>query len=140
MKKQGMIIHPAELTDRMIDLLKHSRINVLGIHPVGGRNAANTLEELLTLSESLEFQNKLAQVRELGIAIEYELHALAWLLPRSMYEIHPEWFRMDKTGHRVNDFNLCVSNSDALEYLSSRAQELAGKLRSDQALSYTIPF
>ena len=39
MKKHGLIIHPEELTERMIDMLKDTPINVLGIHPVGGASA-----------------------------------------------------------------------------------------------------
>lgn len=136
MKKQGMIIHPEELTDQMIELLKKSRINVLGLHPVGGEEADKSLDRLLALLKTEDFHKKLDRVRDLGIAVEYELHALAWLLPRDMYHIHPEWFRMDMEGKRVNDFNMCVSNPEALEYLSARAAELAALLRSDTGRYY----
>lgn len=136
MKKHGIVIHPEELTDRMIALLKKTNINVLGLHPVGGVDADKTLENLLQLSETRDFQNKLQQVRDMGIAIEYEMHALSWLLPRELYATHPDWFRMNEEGQRVNDYNLCVSNQDALEHLSSRAQELASRLKSDTGKYY----
>lgn len=131
MSKQGIIIHPEELTDQMIELLKHSNINVLGLHPVGGPDAHNTLEKLLHMLKTEEFQDKLNQVRAIGIAIEYEMHALAWLLPRELYHTHPEWFRMDEKGQRINDFNMCVSNQGALDYLSDRAAKLASQLQPE---------
>lgn len=131
MNKQGIIIHPEELTDQMIALLKKTNVNVLGLHPVGGPDAHKTLENLLALLKTEDFQDKLNQVRALGIAIECEMHALAWLLPRELYEVHPEWFRMDAEGKRINDFNMCVSNQEALDYLSDRAAELAALIKSD---------
>ena len=137
MKKQGIIIHPHELTDQMIAILKKcENINVLGLHPPGGRAAAKNLDTLLELMKTPEFQNKLAQMRSLGIAIEYEMHALAWLLPRDLYGEHPEWFRRGTDGVRINDFNMCVSNDEALEYLRCRAAELARILKSDTGMYY----
>lgn len=136
MKKQGIIIHPEELTDRMIEILKKTNMNVLGLHPVGGPEADKSLENLLALLKTEDFQEKLAKVRRLGIAIEYELHALAWLLPRNLYHTHPGWFRMDGEGKRVNDFNMCVSNAEALDYLSMRAAKLAALLKSDTGRYY----
>ena len=136
MEKRGIIIHPEELTDQMIGLLAKTDVNVLGLHPRGGRAADKTLEELLGLMKTDDFQIKLAQVRALGIAVEYEMHALAWLLPRDLFESHPDWFRVDQEGNRVNDFNMCVSNLEALEYLSKRAQLLAELLPSDTGRYY----
>ena len=131
MNKQGIIIHPEELTDQMIALLKKANVNVLGLHPVGGPNAHKALEDLLALLNTEDFQDKLNQVRALGIAIEYEMHALAWLLPRDLDRTHPEWFRMNEEGKRINDFNMCVSNQEALDHLSDRAAELATLIKSD---------
>ncbi len=136
MNKQGIVIHPEELTDSMIGMLKGTCINVLGLHPVGGARADEKLRGFLTLFSSETFQEKLKKVRELGIAVEYEMHALSWMLPRDLYEIHPEWFREDKEKKRVRDFNMCVSNEEALEYISGRAAELASLLRSDTGRYY----
>lgn len=137
MKKcKGIIIHPDELTEQMIELLKNSNLNVLGIHPTGGRTAAQSLENLLALLRTPDFQNKLNQVREMGFAVDYEVHALSWLVPRELYTAHTDWFRMDEEGKRVNDFNMCPSNPEALEYLKMRATELANILRSDSGRYY----
>lgn len=136
MNKHGIIIHPEELTDKMIVLLKESGINVLGLHPIGGTHSNEHLQRFIELMKTEEFQAKLKEIREAGIAVEYECHALSWLLPRSLYEKHPDWFRMDETGKRVNDFNICASNSEALEYLSERAAELVMLLKSDTGMYY----
>ncbi|MBR3761619.1 MAG: DUF4838 domain-containing protein [Lachnospiraceae bacterium] len=136
MEKQGIVIHPEELTNQMIDILKKTNINVLGLHPVGGGEADKTLENFLQLFATKDFQDKLGQVRSLGIAIEYEMHALSWMMPRTLYETHPEWFRMNKDGERVNDYNLCVSNQEALDYLSDGAEKLASILKSDTGRYY----
>lgn len=131
MDKQGIIIHPEELTDNMIELLKKTNVNVLGLHPVGGHSAHKSLEQFLELLQTESFQEKLKQVRSLGIAIECEMHALAWLLPREEYAAHPEWFRMNQEGQRVADFNMCVSNREALEYIADRAAQLASLIPAD---------
>lgn len=136
MNKQGLVIHPEELTDRMLELLEKSNINVLGLHPVGGAIAKESLEKMLELLKTQEFQDKLTRVREMGILIEYELHALSWLLPRELHDTHPDWFRMNENGERVNDNNMCASNHEALEYLSMRAAELATVLKSDSGNYY----
>lgn len=136
MNKQGMIIHPEELTDRVIELLKKSKINVLGLHPVGGKTAEKSLAALLELVKTEEFQEKLQKVHDLGIKVEYEIHALSWLLPRELYDSHPQWFRMDEEGNRINDYNMCASNSEALKYVRMRAAELAAVLKSDTGRYY----
>ena len=136
MKKRGIIIHPEELTDRMIGMLQKTDVNVLGLHPPGGRAADQNLDKLLELMKTEEFQEKLTQVRALEIAVEFEMHALAWLLPRDLFETHPDWFRMNREGMRVNDFNMCVSSPEALEYLRMRAKLLAQLLPSDTGRYY----
>jgi len=127
----GIIIHPEELTDQMLEILAKTNINVLGLHPVGGPDADKSIDRLLVLLKSEEFQERLAKVRAMGIEVEFELHALAWLLTRDFFNVHPEWFRMDENGNRVNDFNMCVSNEEALDYLSHRTAELTALLKSD---------
>lgn len=136
MDTRGILIHPEELTDNIIALLKKSKLNVLGLHPVGGATSDKSLANLLELIKTNDFQGKLQRVREMGISIEYELHALSWLLPREMYHTHPEWFRMNEEGQRVNDYNMCPSNQEALDYIQVRAAELATVLKSDSGRYY----
>lgn len=65
-----------------------------------------------------------------GIHVEHELHALDWLLPRSMFATEPALFRMDVNGKRTPDSNCCPSNPFALEIIAGRAVEVARVCRS----------
>lgn len=60
--------------------------------------------------------------------MEFEYHATSWLFPREEFQNHSEWFRMDEQGERTQDVNLCPSNPDALAYIETRAELLAGLL------------
>ena len=68
--------------------------------------------------------------RSLGIDVEYQAHAMAWLLPRKLFSQVPEWFREDEHGSRQADFNLCASNEDALAYVAERTALLARMLET----------
>jgi hypothetical protein len=60
-------------------------------------------------------QRFLDDCRRLGIQVEHELHAMADLLPRSLFKKDPSMFRMDDKGRRVRDYNLCVHSKAAVE-------------------------
>ncbi len=60
-----------------------------------------------------------------GIQVEHELHAIDWLLPRSMFASEPSMFRMNVKGARTPDSNCCPSNPFALEVIAGRAVEVA---------------
>ena len=61
---------------------------------------------------------------------------MAWLLPRHLFDRHPDWFRMDEKGSRAADFNLCASNPDALDYVSERTALLAELLDTGTSKYY----
>ena len=136
MKKQGIVIHPEELTDNMISLLSGTNINVLGIHPVGGASSEASLKRLIDEAQTEKFKEKLARVRSLGIKIEYEAHALACLLPRELFATEPQLFRVNSAGERTPDYNLCVSNPRALSIVSDNAERLSRILKSDTGRYY----
>ena len=50
--KNGMIIHPGELSKKWIDRLADAGIDILGIHPEGGAGAPQSLEHCHSLSTS----------------------------------------------------------------------------------------
>ena len=56
------------------------------------------------------------------------MHAVRSLLPASEFGEHPEWFRMNESGERVTDYNLCSSNVEAMDYVAERAAEAARQL------------
>ena len=58
-----------------------------------------------------------------GLNFVYEEHAMTWLLPRKLFESHPEYFRMDKEGIRRPDFNGCPSNVETLAIIYENAKK-----------------
>lgn len=128
MNRRGVIIHPEEASPRWLRLLKQSELNVLGIHPVGGPLADQTLDAFIHRYSTPEFQSFRNAVLDLGCDFEFELHALTYLMPRSLFGAHPDWFRVDLEGKRNPDFNLCFSNADAVGYIKKAAEKLARTL------------
>lgn len=126
--KSEIIIHNDEISKKWIDRMAGAGIAVMGIHPVGGRKAHLYLAELTEQMKSPEYRRLIDYAKEQDLEIEYELHAAGYLLPRELFDTHPEYFRMNASGERTPDFNLCVSNADALELVSKRAAELAKSL------------
>lgn len=129
--RRGIIIHPEEFEEYWIPRLRDARLNVLGIHPAGGKTAHESLEQAIHLHNMPEYKRLRRLAGELGISIEYEMHAMRWLLPASLFSRVPNWFRMDEKGNRTPDFNLCPSNGEALAYLSERAEFLARLLDTE---------
>ncbi len=66
---------------------------------------------------------------ELGLQVEYELHAARDLLPRDLFAQDPTMFRMDEHGDRVPDWNLCVHSQPALDKACERAVAYTETLR-----------
>ena len=60
-----------------------------------------------------------------GIAIEHELHAMDYLLPRRLFDRNPELFGMNEEGVRVRERDCCATNPRALEIMSERAVQVA---------------
>lgn len=123
--RASMIIHPDELSREWIDKLSDAGIEVLGIHPVGGEHAVESLGSLLRLCKTREYREMIDYALGRGLKIEYELHAAGYLLPRELFSVHPEYFRMNEMGERTPDHNLCASDPEALGIFSARAAELA---------------
>ena len=123
--KSSMLIHPDELSEAWIDRLARAGIKTLGIHPKGGRNAAKSLEEMIEMMKTPNYRRLIDYAQIRGLDVEYEIHAAGYLLPRALFEKHPEYFRMNENGERTSDRNLCVSNAQAVELFSKRAYELA---------------
>lgn len=126
--KSEILIHPEELTRRQIDRMASLGVHILGIHPVGGDSAVDSLNLLLEELGKPEFCALLDYAAEKGMEIEYEMHAASYLLPRELFSDHPEYFRMNEEGERVPDYNFCVSNPEGLEIVAARAAELTKKL------------
>jgi len=129
MSKKGFILAHTELDARMVERLKESGLDLLGIHPGGGDGAAHLLDELLEYLKKPEFRSMLTELEENGFEIEYELHALNWLLPKSVLDCHGDWKRVNDQGERTDRYNFCVSADGVLDYISDRCYYLATQLK-----------
>jgi hypothetical protein len=75
--------------------------------------------------QSAAFKKFLQDCRDFHIAVEYEQHAMAELLPRALFAQKPHLFRMDEKGSRTADFNCCASSAEALEIIAGNARQRA---------------
>ena len=120
-----MIVHPEELSIAWIDKLANAGVSILGIHPRGGALTSQSLKELVARTETDEYREMIDYAHRRGLEVEYEFHAAGYLMPRELFSVHPEYFRVNEKGERTADRNFCVSNPDALDLFSERAAELA---------------
>ncbi len=126
--KTQFIVHPDEVRKELIDELVLNKIDCLGIHPIGGKDAYKTLEDLIALLKTPKFRAILDYAKERGIQIEYELHSMGYLMPKSLFCTHPEYFRINEKGERNSDYNFCISNNEAMEIVCKNAVKLATSL------------
>jgi Domain of unknown function (DUF4838) len=119
--RRGIVFTPRDLegTD-WVPRLAGAGLNLVALH--GG------VAEVIAFVESPAGQRFLAEAEAAGLAREFELHAMSWLLPRERFAHNPEWFRMDRHGERQPDANLCPSQPAALASVAARAVELAERL------------
>ena len=133
MKK--LLIHPEELSREWVDRMAAHGVDILGLHPVGGASAAESARCLLAQMGDENFRSLIDYAWEMGLQVEYELHAASFLLPRALFEDHPEYFRLEN-GERNSTCNFCVSNAEALDLLTDNAVELAKNLYRSRPYYY----
>ena len=114
-KMRGLVLGWSEVSNpSVIDYIKIAREN--GLNTFSVYNADRTTQNWKNFAKKCE---------DAGIDLEFEEHMMSFLLPREMFETHPEYFRMDKNGKRTNDANGCPSNQDALDVVRIKAKEIA---------------
>ena len=87
--KSSILIFPHELTPAWIDRAAKNNIDIVAMHPPGGKNAPETLEKLLKLCETNEFRSLIDEVYARGMKVEYEFHAAGFIVPRELFYTHP---------------------------------------------------
>lgn len=97
-------------------------IDWLSIMHENGLNTISVFGKDYTSDEYLAFKQKCI---DKGFDFEYEEHAMSWLLPRDLFETHPEYFRMDKDGVRQPDGNGCPSSEEGLKVIMSNVRQFA---------------
>ena len=73
---------------------------------------------------SKAWKDYMTEASLIGVRFEFQEHMMSFLLPRSLYDTHPEYFRMDKSGKRVKDANGCPSSEGALQEVYNNAKRL----------------
>ena len=134
--KSSMIIYPDELSKKWIDKMADAGVTTLGIHSRGGGWAVDAIKRLVEQAKTEEYRSLVDYARGRGLGIEYEMHAAGYLMPRELFDEHPEYFRMNGQGERTKDFNFCVSNAEAMRICAERSAELAGSLYGNDGVFY----
>ena len=134
--KSSILIHTGELNSKWINRMAAQKVDILGIHPEGGKDAADTARILVEQTRDPEFRALIDLAADKGLEIEYELHAASYLLPRDLFETHPEYFRMDEEGNRTPKQNFCVSCDEAMDLVAKNAVKLAQSLYRSRPYYY----
>ncbi len=121
---RGMVLYPFDLS--LADWpARASRAGLTTIALHAGRR----LDVLVGFIRSDQGRKFLAECARLGLAVEYELHAMGDLLSREYFAKDPALFRQNKDGQRTEDFNCCPSSREALEIIAHKAIEFARLLK-----------
>lgn len=121
-QNRGIVISPGDLT--LADWPERAAKAGLTMIALGA--APSSLLSFVGTDAGKTF---LAKCRKLGIDVEYEMHAMFELLPRSIFDESPDLFRMDEDGKRVREGNLCVHSERALAIICRNAVKICRALR-----------
>jgi hypothetical protein len=127
---RGLLIWAHDFSPFLIRRASKARLTTLALHPIPNleEDDPRSLESFLETSTTELFRSCAQELKDLGIDMEIEAHAMHWLMPREQFDSHPDWFRMSESGERRGDVNFCPSNEYALRYLESRTEILAQRL------------
>ncbi|MEF3310402.1 DUF4838 domain-containing protein [Paenibacillus sp. GYB004] len=129
-ERRGIVLDLDDLHDEWPGLLHQANLNVLGLHNWGPEpEIRSKIDAMIRFFESAEGFRLANRLDDLNIGLEFELHAMCWLLPSEYYGRHPHWFRMDENGVRTPHDNFCPSSEGALEIVRDQAIRLARKLK-----------
>ncbi len=121
---RGVVLIPFDLTlDQWPARAAEYGLTTIGLH------AARRLDVLARFIRSDAGQQMLETCRQLGLQVEYELHAMEDLLSREYVNLDKNMFRMDRGGQRNPDFNCCPSHPRALEIITETALEVSRLLQ-----------
>lgn len=113
---RGVVVYPNDITSVGLTewekRIRQSSINLIALHAATSNDPLDTLEAFIKSKSGKQF---LHMCRRLHVDVEYEVHALMFLLPREWFDIHPEYFRMDTNGQRAQNYNMCFTNPEAVE-------------------------
>lgn len=121
---RGVVLVPEDLTlTDWPERAHRAGLTTIALHHQNSPNA------VIRCVESGAGQHFLSRCRQLGIQVEYELHAITELLPRELFAKTPELFRLNDKGQRTPDANCCVHSKQALEIVAENVVAIAKRLR-----------
>lgn len=121
---RGVVLVPEDLTlEDWPARARQAGLTTIAIHH------QNSPAAVIRWVKSERGQRFLVQCRNLGLHVEYELHAMKELLPRNLFDQVPDLFRMNEQGDRIPDSNCCPHSERALEIISQNALRIAEILR-----------
>jgi hypothetical protein len=117
---RGVVLLPEDLTLQDWPQRAHrAGLTTIGIHHQYSPQA------VITWIRTEVGQRFLATCLQLGLQVEFELHALKELLPRTLFAKNPEFFRLNDKGNRTPDANCCVHSRQSMEIIAANAKEIA---------------
>jgi hypothetical protein len=121
---RGVVLVPEDLTlADWPERAKAAGLTTIGIHH---QNSPQAVIDWIRTDAGQRF---LTACGKLVLEVEFELHAMKELLPRSLFAKNPEFFRLDEKGNRNPDANCCAHSRGAPEVIAERASAIARTLR-----------
>lgn len=121
---RGVVLVPEDLTlSDWPERAKKAGLTTIALHH---QNSPQAVIDCLRTDAGQQF---IERCRQLGLQVEYELHAIKELLPRELFAKNPELFRMNEKGERTADANCCVHSERALEIIADGALAIGRVLR-----------
>jgi hypothetical protein len=123
--RKGVVICPEDMNGfDWPEKMKQLGLNTLGLHSGGGKTA--NIPERLQFTIDDSFKNR---VKRLSLDFEYELHAGSYMMPRELFEKHPEYFIFNhREKQRLPEHNWCVSSEDTWKIVCENIKDTAKKL------------
>ena len=122
--RKGLVVLHGDFGEYWLQAVKRLNIKTLGLH-------ANPFQ--ISVDGFLSFVEKqrktIGYLEESGVSVEYDLHALNYLLPRSLFKDDATLFRINEKGERVADYNGCPSSERALKIIEENSYFFAEKLK-----------
>ena len=101
------------------------------------RYGINTISVFGKDYQSEEYKALRQKCVDSGIDFEYEEHAMSWLMDKSLFETHPEYFRMNEEGVRVADGNGCPSSEEGLKVIMGNVKAFTDSHKPTNHRYYT---
>ena len=126
LKTRGVVVLGTDLESlpEWPRMASQAGLTTLGVGP------ASIQGHLSTFLKTDRGRKFLAECKQLGVAVEHELHTVGELLPRELFDKDPSMFRMNDKGERDRQYNCCVSRESGLDVICENAVKYASQLVS----------